>query len=71
MKSVLDFIIANDKCLKSVTKMVIDEDREYILEKVTKYKINESDHNTIIAEFDFSHKFHERAVTMPKPENGF
>eukprot|EP00112_Aurelia_sp_Birch-Aquarium-sp1_P004051 Seg1459.6 transcript_id=Seg1459.6/GoldUCD/mRNA.D3Y31 product="hypothetical protein" protein_id=Seg1459.6/GoldUCD/D3Y31 len=68
MKSVLDLIIANDKCFNSVSKMLIDEEREYILEKVTKYKINESDHNTIIANFDFSHKFHERAVTVPKPE---
>ena len=46
MKSVLDLIITNDKCFNAVSKMVIDEKREYILEKVTKYKINESDHNT-------------------------
>ena len=68
LKLILDLIISNEKCLSSASKMVIDERRENSLEKVTKYKINERDHNTIIANFDFSHKFHERAVTMPKPE---
>ena len=36
--------------------MIIDEDRRYVLESVGKYSIKESDHNTMVLDFNFKQK---------------
>lgn len=54
MKSILDLVIANDLCYEKMCEMVIYDKREFTLEKVTQNRIIGSDHNTIVADFDFS-----------------
>eukprot|EP00112_Aurelia_sp_Birch-Aquarium-sp1_P010199 Seg2189.11 transcript_id=Seg2189.11/GoldUCD/mRNA.D3Y31 product="hypothetical protein" protein_id=Seg2189.11/GoldUCD/D3Y31 len=37
-------------------RIIIDEERRYVLERVGKYSIKESDHNTMVLDFDFKQK---------------
>ena len=60
-KAVLDFFCMNDKMRSFLSRVKIDEDREFVLSNFSQFKKNkrviETDHNTMIADFD---------VTVPK-----
>ena len=57
-KSVLDFLLMNDKLRIHFSKMLIDEEREYCLSNFSQLKKNkrviETDHNALISEFNIS-----------------
>ena len=55
-KAVLDYALANKKGCDKFDRMIIDEERRHVLERVGKYSIKESDHNPIILDFNFKQK---------------
>ncbi len=55
-KAVLDYALVNQKGLDKFDRMIIDEERRYVLERVGKYSIKESDHNTMVLDFNFKQK---------------
>ena len=50
-KSVLDYVLTNQKCYHKVEHMHMGEDRNFVMQKYSKDRIKESDHNTIIINF--------------------
>ena len=61
-ESVIDFVLVSSDMAQDMIKMEIDEERKYVLTKMTKtkkgIKIKESDHNVIITEFNEKTKPH-------------
>ena len=59
-ESIIDFVIACEDVADIVSKMEIDEDKKYVLARYTKtkkgYKMQESDHNSIITSIDGTRK---------------
>jgi len=55
-ESIIDFVITCEDVADIVSKMEIDEDKKYVLARYTKtkkgYKMQESDHNSIITSID-------------------
>ena len=55
-ESVIDIVLVSSDMIENLVKMKIDEAKEHVLTKVTKTKkgfnIKESDHNTILTEFN-------------------
>ena len=55
-KAILDFFITNEKLRPFLTKMIIDEEREFCLSNFSQVKKNkqvvETDHNCMISDFD-------------------
>ena len=55
-ESIIDIVLVSSDMLENTVKMNIDEDRKYVLTKVTKtkkgLKVQESDHHTILTEFN-------------------
>ena len=53
-KSIIDFVIVSQDLVKHVGKMMIDDERKYVLTRLTKTKNlivkKESDHNTMVTE---------------------
>ena len=47
-KSILDYAVVNQKCYHKIQNIVIDEDRNHVIERITNNAIKESDHNAII-----------------------
>ena len=45
--TILDYTIVNKKCLHKIEQMTIDEDRDFVLERITNRAVKESDHNAI------------------------
>ena len=68
MKSILDLFIANESGYEKMSNMVIDDNREFTLEKVTKNKIVGSDHSTIVADFDFSPVPYQKTISNKNTE---
>ena len=64
-KAILDFLIINEKLRPFLSKMMIDEDRNFCLSNFSQFQKNkrviETDHNTTIAELNIS-------VPKRKPE---
>ena len=55
-KAILDYALVNRKGFDKFDRMLIDEERRYVLERVGKYDIKESDHNTMVLDFNFRQK---------------
>lgn len=47
-KSVLDYVLTNQKCYHKTEQMCIDEDRNFVMQRYSKDSVKESDHNAII-----------------------
>ena len=64
-KSIIDFVIVSQDLVKSIKSMMIDDDRKYVLTKLTKTKKGlvkkESDHNTIVTELKIEWKPHVKS----------
>ena len=64
-RAILDFLVMNEKLRPFLSKMIIDEDRDFCLSNFSQFKKNkriiETDHNLMIADFDIS-------VPKRKPE---
>ena len=62
-ESAIDVVLVSKDMAETLVKMEIDEARKYVLTKVTKtkkgYKVQESDHNTILTEFNLKLKVNE------------
>ena len=67
-KAILDYALVNQKGFDKFDRMIIDEDRRYVLERVGKYSIKESDHNTMVLDFNFKKK--DVASQNSKKERG-
>ena len=59
-KSIIDFVMVSQDLVKEVRRMIIDDERKYVLTRLTKTKKGtvkkESDHNTIFTELDIKWK---------------
>ena len=55
-ESIIDIVLVSNDMMAHLVEMKVDEDRKYVLTKVTKtkkgIKVQESDHNTILTEFN-------------------
>ena len=63
-KSVLDYVLTNQKCYHKVELMHIDEDRNFVMQKYSKDRVKESDHNAIIINLNL--KANNPFTTNPK-----
>ena len=45
--------MSNDKCHESISKLIIEENRDSGLQNTSKDKITKTDPNKIVADFDF------------------
>ena len=54
--NVNNYALVNQKGFDKLDRMIIDVDRRYVLERVGKYNIKESDHNTMVLDFNFKQK---------------
>ena len=52
-KAILDYALVNQKGLDKFDRMIIDEERKYVLERVGKYGSKESDHNVLVLDINF------------------
>ena len=59
-KSIIDFVIVSHDLVPEILSMMIDDDRKYVLTKLTKTKSGlqkkESDHNTIVTKLNVKWK---------------
>ena len=54
-KSVIDYIIVCDFLLEHFQRMIIDDERNYVLTKYNKLSKSESDHNLLFARFGITY----------------
>ena len=69
-ESVIDIVLVSSDMMESLVEMEIDEAKKYVLTKITKtkkgVKVQDSDHNTILTEFNLKLKTNEEDKRIEK-----